>query len=62
MARTLSIIIYILFCREDLHQAAGEKWHMVSPDVQAQMARMAAASAWGLGKGYEYKVPIIALT
>ena len=45
--------MYVLLCREDLHQAAGEKWHMVSPDVQAQMARMAAASAWGLGKGYK---------
>ena len=35
--------------RDSLHQVAGEKWHMVSSAVQAEMARMAAASAWGLG-------------
>ena len=39
---------YVVY-RDSLHQVAGEKWHMVSSAVQAEMARMAAASAWGLG-------------
>ena len=29
---------------------AVEKWPVVSDDIRQQMARMAAAAAWGLGK------------
>ena len=44
----LAALLYVAY-RDSLHQVAGEKWHMVSSAVQAEMARMAAASAWGLG-------------
>ncbi|RMX59040.1 hypothetical protein pdam_00009963 [Pocillopora damicornis] len=33
----------------ELHQVAVEKWPVVSDDIRQQMARMAAAAAWGLG-------------
>ncbi|XP_059807691.1 serine/threonine-protein kinase mTOR isoform X1 [Hypanus sabinus] len=32
-----------------LHQQCCEKWTIVSEDIKAKMARMAAAAAWGLG-------------
>lgn len=37
------------FFRGQLHNLANEKWPQVTESVQQKMARMAAASAWGLG-------------
>ena len=36
--------------RGELHQVAVDRWPVVSDDIRQQMARMAAAAAWGLGK------------
>lgn len=40
-----------MFSRGQLHQQCCEEWTLVSEETQAKMARMAAAAAWGLGKG-----------
>lgn len=42
--------LLVLFLRGELHQVAVDKWPVVSDDIRQQMARMAAAAAWGLGK------------
>lgn len=42
-------MVVVIF-RGELHQVAVEKWPVVSDDIRQQMARMAAAAAWGLGK------------
>ncbi len=48
----------MLMCfRDNLYSLANEKWPQVTETVQQKMARMAAASAWGLGESMSRLFP-----
>jgi hypothetical protein len=59
--RTVLITIVFDYFRGELHQVACEKWPNVSDEIRKNMARMAAAAAWGLGKSMTLKVMLCAI-
>ena len=48
------VYFYLLSTRGQLHQIACDKWQDVDEETKQSMARMAAASAWGLGKQHTH--------
>ena len=63
MRKILLLYLCIIPLREKLFRLSYDQWSLVDEHIQEQMARMAAASAWGLREWdamdeYIQKIPI----